>query len=59
MAEKKKLRQWEVEEGDPRKVHAASLAHLPTEWRGKRNRRWAAASIQNESADAECKERLQ
>ena len=45
------------EEADLRKLHAASLAQLPTEWRGKRYRRQAKLANESERAEAEDAER--
>ena len=45
------------EEADLRKLHAASLAQLPSEWRGKRYRRQQRLQNEAERADEEAAER--
>ena len=47
-----------TEEKDLRVLHARSLAQLPSEWRGKRNRRISEPASETARQDAETKERL-
>ena len=56
-AERKEAKDHATESQDLRRLHAAALANLPLEWRGKRYRRKERLGNEAERADAEAAER--